>query len=66
MSFQGLIAHFFLVLKKYSIVWMDQFIYPFTYRRTTWVLPNLAIMEKATVNVVCRSDCIFFFALIAA
>lgn len=35
----------------------NQFIYPFTHWRTFWLLPSLAIMNEATINILMQGLC---------
>ena len=41
MSFLGLIAHLLLMLNNIHCLDVPQLIYPFSYRRTSWLLPGL-------------------------
>lgn len=52
MSFQGLVAHFFLIPEQHSSSrWT--IVYPFTYRRTSWLLPRFGIFEQRCYNHPC-------------
>ena len=39
------------IAEWYSMTWMYRFVYPFNYQRASWLLPILAIMNKATINI---------------
>ena len=47
--FRGLIAHFFLALKTVPLCG-HVMAYPFTYRRTSFLLPRLVIINKVVLN----------------
>ena len=55
MSFHGLTAHFFYMLKKFHCLLplpaIPQSIYSITYRRTSWLLPSLGNYELTAINI---------------
>jgi hypothetical protein len=53
----GFIGNFFLILKKYSIVWMDQFIQPSAEGHCCH-FQVLAIVGKAATNI-CVQVCVW-------
>ena len=54
--FHGLTVYFVLVL--FHCLDVCQFVYPFTYWRTSWWLPVWTVMNKAAaINLVCRFLC---------
>ena len=49
MLFHGLLAHFLLALSHF-LLFGCPIVYPFTYWRASWLLPVLAIMNKACIK----------------
>ena len=45
------------LLKYHAEYFHYQFIYPFTHRRTSWLLPCFGNLNKANVNIVCMFWC---------